>query len=194
MLNRDKIILDLCGGTGSWSKPYKDAGYDVRLITLPDYDVRTYVPPYGVYGVLAAPPCTEFSMAKNFHGRKHKRNLIKGMNVVNACLRIIFQCYEYGLTFWAMENPKGLLRRFFDDPLLTFDPCDFGDPYKKKTDVFGKFNLPKKNPVPPLTKLCRFAHIPNRNISSQYYGKLSRQERRAVTPAGFARAFFEANR
>ena len=25
-----KIILDLCGGTGSWSKPYKDAGYDVR--------------------------------------------------------------------------------------------------------------------------------------------------------------------
>ncbi len=35
--NRDKIILDLCGGTGSWSKPYKEAGYDVRLITLPEY-------------------------------------------------------------------------------------------------------------------------------------------------------------
>ena len=34
-----KIILDLCGGTGSWSKPYKDAGYDVRVITLPE-DVR----------------------------------------------------------------------------------------------------------------------------------------------------------
>lgn len=32
---RPKIILDLCGGTGSWSKPYRDAGYDVRLITLP---------------------------------------------------------------------------------------------------------------------------------------------------------------
>ena len=30
-----KIILDLCGGTGSWSKPYRDAGYDVRVITLP---------------------------------------------------------------------------------------------------------------------------------------------------------------
>ncbi len=22
-----KIVLDLCGGSGSWSKPYKDAGY-----------------------------------------------------------------------------------------------------------------------------------------------------------------------
>ena len=37
--NSKKIILDLCGGTGSWSKPYKDAGYDVRVITLPEHDV-----------------------------------------------------------------------------------------------------------------------------------------------------------
>lgn len=36
MNNENKIILDLCGGTGSWSRPYKEAGYDVRLITLPD--------------------------------------------------------------------------------------------------------------------------------------------------------------
>lgn len=45
MDNSNKIILDLCGGTGSWSKPYKEAGYDVRLITLPEYDVLTYDPP-----------------------------------------------------------------------------------------------------------------------------------------------------
>lgn len=37
-----KIILDLCGETGSWSKPYKEAGYDVRVITLPEYDVRQW--------------------------------------------------------------------------------------------------------------------------------------------------------
>ena len=29
-----KIILDLCGGTGAWSEPYKEAGYDVKVITL----------------------------------------------------------------------------------------------------------------------------------------------------------------
>ena len=40
----EKIILDLCGGTGAWSKPYREAGYDVRLITLPE-DVRVYIPP-----------------------------------------------------------------------------------------------------------------------------------------------------
>lgn len=41
----DKVILDLCGGTGAWSKPYKEAGYDVRVITLPKHDIRTYKPP-----------------------------------------------------------------------------------------------------------------------------------------------------
>lgn len=34
-----KLILDLCGGTGSWSKPYRDNGYDVRVITLPRYNL-----------------------------------------------------------------------------------------------------------------------------------------------------------
>lgn len=39
MNNSKKIILDLCGGTGSWSKPYAKAGYKVINITLPEYDV-----------------------------------------------------------------------------------------------------------------------------------------------------------
>lgn len=33
------VVLDLCGGTGSWSRPYREAGYQVDLITLPAYDV-----------------------------------------------------------------------------------------------------------------------------------------------------------
>lgn len=38
-MNKRKIILDLCGGTGSWSAPYRENGYDVRVITLPEYDL-----------------------------------------------------------------------------------------------------------------------------------------------------------
>lgn len=37
MDNKNKIILDLCGGTGSWSKPYKEAGYVQETLTLPSY-------------------------------------------------------------------------------------------------------------------------------------------------------------
>ena len=53
---RPKIILDLCGGTGSWSRPWQLNSYDVRIITLPAYDVLPYEPPDNVWGVLAAPP------------------------------------------------------------------------------------------------------------------------------------------
>lgn len=35
-----KIILDLCGGSGAWSRPYKQAGYQVYVLTLPEYDVK----------------------------------------------------------------------------------------------------------------------------------------------------------
>jgi len=75
-----KIILDLCGGTGSWSKPYKDAGYDVRNITLPDYDVRNYKPPKNVYGILSAPPCPMFSFVRT--KAKLPRDLRGAMEVI----------------------------------------------------------------------------------------------------------------
>lgn len=85
----DKIILDLCGGSGSWSRPYKEAGFDVRLITLPDYDVLDYIP-HNVYGVLAAPQCTEFSVL-NCKAEPRDRKQEQGMIVVKACIRIIEQ-------------------------------------------------------------------------------------------------------
>jgi len=62
--NRNKIILDLCGGTGAWSKHYKDAGYEVRNITLPEYDitdeetVRLLCNEKNIYGILFATDCT----------------------------------------------------------------------------------------------------------------------------------------
>ncbi len=64
LFDQTKIILDLCGGSGAWSAPYAEAGYDVRLVTLPQ-DVRLYQPPENIYGILAAPPCTVFSLAGN---------------------------------------------------------------------------------------------------------------------------------
>src|SRR3990167_7079255 len=90
MQNKDKIILDLCGGTGSWSLPYKEAGFDVRVITLPKHDVKTYeVHEEPIYGILAAPPCIMFSDART--NAKTPRDLLGGMETVNACLRLIWE-------------------------------------------------------------------------------------------------------
>lgn len=202
MENKDKIILDLCGGTGSWSRPYKEAGYDVRLITLPEYDVRTYQPQENVYGILAAPPCTEFSLAKN--GSPVPRRLDMGMETVEACLRIIWHCQlRGGLKFWALENPVGMLRRFLGRPEYTFHQWEFGDPGVKPTDIWGYFRAPRKTAreMPDgITKryssgkvntLACAALKPPEWVDAS---KLTRADLRAITPPGFAQAFFRANR
>jgi len=185
-----KIILDLCGGTGAWSMPYKDAGYDVRNITLPDYDVRDYYPPPNVYGILAAPPCVMFSFARTT--AKIPRDLRGGMELVKECLRIIWEArYQNKLAFWCLENPMGYLRQFLGKPSFTFDPCDFGDPYTKKTDLWGYFKTPKKKPIELTSEQKRLCAINNRRLPESSAGQSAR---RAVTPAGFANAFFEANK
>lgn len=207
----ERIILDLCGGTGAWSKPYADAGYDVRVITTPNYDVtkwRRYpdvlsaVYSGKVYGVLSAPPCTMFSMARTV--AKTPRDMRSAMEVVQACLDIIAECQYDGrprLKFWALENPKARLRWFLGEPKHTFQPFDYGDPHSKKTDVWGMFNANlKKNPVELDEKQRKQSHLNSRELPPlppEYVlpnDTNKRAAQRAITPYGFAKAFYEANK
>lgn len=176
----DKIILDLCGGTGSWSRPYAEAGYDVRNITLPDYDVQEYRPPDSVYEILAAPPCNEFSIAKG----SQLRDFEAGMDIVKYCLIIIWESHP---TFWCLENPVGFLRQFLGKPPLTIHFWEFGDGIDKPTDLWGYFDFPKKKYSQPAGLLRKVKSMPGETDKQ-------RQLRRAITPVGFAQAFFEANR
>lgn len=215
-MNSDKIILDLCGGTGSWSKPYKDAGYTVHVITLPDYNITDWwpvsdslgpsirfrknntrmdgmsfleIPIDRIYGILAAPPCTQFSVART--RAKIPRDLTGGMQTVKPCLDIIWhvQAMQGGaLGFWALENPVGMLRRFLGRPEFSFRQWQFGDGRDKPTDVWGRF----KNPTS--TVKVRPDVEPERWGNERVHDGLDRAAVRAMTPQGFARAFFEANK
>jgi hypothetical protein len=234
-----KIILDLCGGTGSWARPWKDAGYDVRTITLPEYSVLDFshnltdnviafrsqktrhgmsapIPLKDVYGVLAAPPCTMFSFART--NAKKPRDLEEGMECVRACLDIIWKIKEIEqatgkktlpLKFWALENPyHGFLPQFLGKPAFIFDPWEFGDGYQKRTALWGHFNDPVKNPIPMTAEAkakaktnsylhtlgVKFDRLNSKDIHPEAFGKFDRQTRRSITPAGFAQAFFEANK
>lgn len=189
---KPKIILDLCGGTGSWSKPYVEAGYDVRVITLPEYDVCTYIPPKNVYGILAATPCDEFSIAKHFHGKgNYTHNFKAGLEVCAACCRVILFSKPI---FWAIENPaNGLLKKWLGEPDYVFDPWQFGHPYQKKTALWGGFRLPKETVFEKPDGMKKFSMLYSKEIYPEFYGIYTRQERRAITPPKFAKAFFEAN-
>jgi len=178
-----RIILDLCGGTGAWSRPYKEAGYDVRVITLPEYDIRDYKPPEDVYGILAAVPCTEFAgSGARWWKNKPIDLLFEALELVDYCMEIIEICDP---VFWCIENPVGRLRRWMGKPQLYFQPCDYGDPYTKKTCLWGRFNAAmEKTPVKPYmgSRIHLIAPRPER------------AELRSITPPGFAKAFFKANR
>ncbi len=204
--NAEKIILHLCADIGSDSKPYSDAGYNVIKIGK-DIGVENYHPPKNVYGVIANPVCTEFSIARGFH---KKGDYEKGMFLVNHCLRIIKECGD--LVFWEIENPAtGRLKKFLGNPVMTYEPWMFGDPWTKKTALWGKFNLPTpiyskwedvpKNPnlytrpgrpKPSMAFFHKSAihHIP----SLQCFNVADDMSFRSLCPQGFAQAFFEANR
>ena len=105
---------------------------------------------------------------------------LKDIAIMDACLRFI---YAVNPVWWVLENPTGRMVDFLGDPVFKFDPCDFGDPYTKKTYLWGNFKHPKKKPVEPVegSKMWRLPPSPKRAAL------------RSLTPPGFASAFFEAN-
>lgn len=191
--NSNKTILSLFDYTGNWSLPYRENGYEVIQIDVKlgqnilDWDYKSVD---SVYGILCAPPCTHFSSSgarwwrdKDADGRteEHLRLIDKTLEIIDY----------FNPVFWVLENPVGRLYRLrpqLGEPWY-FDPYEFGDPYTKKTGLWGKFSLPKKNPVKPI-RVCEQGSWVQR-----LGGKSERTKTlRSATPMGFAYAFYNANR
>lgn len=197
MENKDKIILHLCASEfGSDTRDYREHGYDVRLITK-DIDVRTYEPPENVYGIFANPPCTMFSKART--RAKLPRDMMQGMELVMACLKIIWKCQsritrdanpEMPLKFWALENPDGYLKWFLGKPAFQYQPYEFGADYSKKTNLWGMFN----EPIKPF-----WNNVPTKGTPSEFITPMSerdserRTDLRSIAPPEFTKAFYQAN-
>jgi len=184
-----KVILDLFGGTGSWSAPYRESGYNVQIITLPQYDISKeavvkHCISLSPYGILCAIQCTIWanSGARWWKDRTPDEVFHNALLLVKS-QRIIYGVNQGNLKFWSLENPVGKMRKMMGKPTYIFNPCDHGDPYTKKTLLWGRFNIPEKNPVEP-TEGSKIHLIPPGP---------KQKELRSTTPPGFANAFFKAN-
>jgi hypothetical protein len=201
MDNKDKIILDLAGGTGAWSVEYAKNGYTVFNITLPYYDlldertVRLCIN-LNPYGILFACPCDIWSNAGvRFWKTRTSDEVLMHSKILVKGLRII---YNTNPVFWCLENPIGKMKEFMGEPAYKFHPYVFGDAYTKKTYLWGKFNIPMfplqvepkiRNPVKYAGSNSTKSQTPVSWISGK-----NRKERRAITPPGFAKAFYEVNK
>ncbi len=199
--NDGKVILSLCDYSGNWSEPYRDAGYTVKQIDLKHgQDIRLLpLPQEKIYGILAAPPCTEFSLsgARWWEGKGDKA-LLSGLSIFDACCRLVLFTKP---VFWCFENPVGRLKHYIGAPAYYFNPCDFGDfgeAYTKKTCLWGTFNPPEpRNKLEPVTSKKGHHSIDEFKIHHQGQvlgGFEKRNQIRSETPKGFAQAFFEVNR
>ena len=128
------------------------------------------------------------------------------MNTVEAWLKIFWDIQKKGapLKFWALENPVGYLSKFLGSPIYSFQPWEFGETdfrATKRTAIWGYFNKPIKTVSIRTVPLVR-DYKRNRQqplfIFKEKRGNLSyaikSSEARAMTPAGFAKAFYKANK
>ena len=134
--------------------------------------------------------------------KRTDEQMIEALSCVDACFRIIYVCNP---VFWALENPVGKLKRYIGQWKYTFQPYEFGDPWTKRTCIWGKHNKPIKNPVRPvglwtggtpsgkLGIVDRPEYLPPDWVHKLPPSK-DRAMLRSLTPPGFAQAFYEANK
>ena len=199
-MNSNKIILHLCADIGSDSKPYKDAGYDVRCVGRLDGGIENFEPPENVYGIIANPPCTHFSIARSSTAAT-PRNLMEGMRLVKECLRVIWICsarttgnnIKSNLNFWVIENPAtGALKYFLGKPAYTYCPSEFGAPFTKRTSLWGCFNEPVK-PWWNVNKPKGQSYAKDVITKMNCRDDVDRMNLRSKCYEPFAQAFFEVN-
>ena len=146
-------VLSLCDYSGTWAKPYADAGHTVFLVDpkhrpADGEDVWTFEdgmmrcsdtargflnllrqgwvkPDFDV--ILAAPPCTDFasSGARWWADKDNDGRTDASVQIVHDILDIIDLVEP---TVWALENPVGRIASLvpaLDKWKLIFNPCDY---------------------------------------------------------------------
>jgi site-specific DNA-cytosine methylase len=81
----DRVIIDLCSGTGGWSRPYREAGYTVLSFDLlTGQDVRLIEHLGKVHGILAGPPCTDLAASgARWWAEKGEEALLQALSVAD---------------------------------------------------------------------------------------------------------------
>lgn len=217
-----RLIVSLYDYSGQWPRPYINAGYPVMLW---DYKVegcilqhfsrllksidRAMEAGYMPYGMIGAPPCDHISSAgAQYWPVKDQTEAPEPYapwsvtEAAQALVEIMLHLRTlYPWKFWVAENPPGRMERLVPEMSffrrMMFDPCDYGDPYTKRTVLWGEFNANlEKSPVQPET----VEQVTNGRIyrtSAMMAKKGGKSERtktaRSNTPPGFSRAFFLAN-
>lgn len=202
--NNGKVVLSLFDSSGVISKPWAEAGYDVYRLDLDEeslvaanVDIAEVTAEFyteelleqvgEVDVVLAQPPCTDFacSGARWFKDKDADGRTQKSIELVEQTLRTIEFLRP---KMWAIENPIGRIKKLTDLPeaRMVFDPFMYGDPYTKRTQLWGEFNADLPEAVVKPSQGSKAHKLRGDNPKQK--------KERSLTPEGFAYSFYMANR
>lgn len=163
-MNKKSIkVLELFAGTKSIGKAAEELGYEVfssdfeskfdtdYTIDLLDFDINKV--PWQPDIIWASPPCTSFSIASISHHWTKEREpksetAILGYKLIEKTIELI---NHFQPTYWYIENPRGLLRKF---PIMESLPirntvtyCQYGDDRMKPTDIWTNNDIWTPRPM-----------------------------------------------
>lgn len=195
-----KAYLGLFEVSGVMAKPWRDAGFECWIYDTQhkpgvhfedgmykvgfDLSEPPDLPSLDWKFVACFPPCTDVAVsgARWFKG-KGLRALQRSIGFFATSAEV---CESIGAPYF-IENPVSTISSYWRKPDFSFDPCDYGDPYTKKTCLWvgGGFQMPKKNRVEP-TEGSKMHRV--------WGGSDGGANTRSETPKGFAEAVFLANK
>lgn len=192
------IVISCFDKTGNMVKPWADAGYTCYCVDIQHVpgetwvgnicyvgaDMRDWLPPRGDIAFAAFfPPCTDVAVSgARWFKDKGIRSVINALQLFDVSVKLA----EWSGAPYIIENPVSTVSTYWRKPDHTFDPCDYGDPYTKKTCLWtgGGFVMPQKNRVEPTEGSKMHLLPPSKD----------RADLRSATPPGFARAVYESNK
>jgi hypothetical protein len=159
IMEKRKVVWDLCSGLGGWTEAFVLDGWevyrieinkdleDVPLTTI--LDVKDWMDWVDEFPhpdlIVASPPCTEFSTA---NWRVDRETLVPDMSIVRACLDIIDYIKP---TWWVLENVKGACRFFI--PVIGHHRQAIGNKQCPQFYLWGNFPYLSMKPHWKHTKL-----------------------------------------
>ncbi len=196
------VIISLFDHSGAWSAPYKRAGFEVIRVDIKNgIDIMTWdyrkIKKGTVFGILKAPPCTHFTVsgAQYWPEKDKSGKTAEAVGFVRKGLEIV--AYHQPV-FWVLENPVGRIDKVVpelaDKRLMIFQPYEYGDGYSKKTILYGCFNPFLKKREVEYIKPDGDHHSLDLYLGISHMAYGDRKALRSITPKGFARAFFQANK
>ena len=191
------IVISCFDKSTNMVKPWADSGYVCYCVDTQHEpgekrsgnivkvgaDMLSWLPPREpIAAAFFFPPCTDVAVSgARWFKDKGLGSLIQALRLFEISVKIA----EWSGAPYIIENPVSTVSTYWRKPDHMFDPCDYGDPYTKKTCLWvgNGFVMPIKNRVAPT--LGSKMHLMPPSVD--------RADKRSETSMGFSNAVFQAN-